>query len=92
MSRGQQLDQVGVTHLAQLICLNFNPFQFTKALGKVGIRRYFQQKIISLKIFFFYELDDAQVPHFDNDDDDDEQVSHLDAGGGVHNLEPDGKP
>ena len=89
MSRGQQLDQVGVTHLAQLICLNFNPFQFTKALGKVGIRRYFQQKIISLKIFFFYELDDAQVPHFDNDD---EQVSHLDAGGGVHNLEPDGEP
>ena len=78
------------THLTLLICLNFNPFQFTKALGKVGIRRYFQQKIISLEIFFFYELDDALVPHFDNDDD--EQVSHLDAGGGVHNLEPDGKP
>ena len=72
--------------------MNFNPFQFTKALGKVGIRRYFQQKITSLKIFFFYELDDAQVSHFDNDDDDDEQVSHLDAGGGVHNLEPDGEP
>ena len=76
--------------------MNFNPFQFTKALGKVGIRRYFQQKKNSLKIFFFYELDNAQVPHFDNDDDDDddddEQVSHLDAGGGVHNLEPDGEP
>ena len=71
----------------------FQPLSVYKSSGEGWDQKVFSTKNNFSYNFLFYELDDAQVSHFDNDDDDDdEQVSHLDAGGGVHNLEPDGKP